>query len=58
MLHHTAYLRSEVVFSFASDAVSDENKTAVSAALLVVATADDDEVVDMCSPIGWSETRG
>ena len=41
--HHTTYLSPEVVFSFASDAGSNEDKTAMTAALLAeVAKADDD----------------
>ena len=40
-----------VVFSFASDAVSDEDKTALAAALLEEeATADDD--------VSWAEAQG
>ena len=41
--HHMAYLRPEVVvFSFVSDAVSDEDETAMAEALLVETPAEDD----------------
>ena len=54
MRRHTAYLRPEtVVFSLASDAVSEEDKASKAAALLAKEVSEDDAplVIDSCTSL-------